>query len=163
MSEDSEEYISVRDLVGDQMLQTLAKQVEKQMPDAEGFADTILQFSDRVHVKFPDVENLSEFPARDDLMSLDPEDFGEEIREHWPKINESLNYRTYEKRDAEFPILVEMFEVRGIIFAFKLENKEENLEAAMNFMVSEEEYEKAADLRDELSKIGSDAVKSNQQ
>lgn len=160
MSENGGEYISVRDLVGDEMLQILAKQVENKMPDAKGFADSILEFSDRVHVKFPSIQNSSSI--RDDLISLSPENFGEEIRDHWPKINRSLNYKTYEKRSEDFPVLVEMFEVRKILFAFKLDNKEENLEAAMNFMVQEEEYEKAADLRDELSKLGSDAVKSNQ-
>lgn len=163
ISENSGDFISVRDLVGDEMLEVLSKQVEDQLPDATGFSDSILELSDRVHVKFPSVGAETEFPVRENLINLSPENFGEEIRKSWPKINRFLNYETYEKMNEEFPILVEMFEVRGIIFAFKLENKKENLEDVMEYMVQTEDYEKAADVRDELSKLGSDAVKSNQQ
>lgn len=161
MSENAADYISLRELVGDDMLDALQEKFEGEISKRTEFPDSIFAFADRVHVKFPKIEDISQVPVRDDLIYIDPHNFGEEIQEYWSDVSESIKYSTYEKADEEWPVVVDMFEVRGIVFGFKFENKEMNLEEVMDFMVQEEEYEKAAKIRDILSEMGSNAVKSN--
>lgn len=161
LSENGGDFISVRELVGREALEIISKQVKNRISDSDDFVESLLEFSKRVHVRFPDVDDLSDVSEREDIKSLSAENFDQEIREEWPNINRRLTHLTYEKMDEEFPILLEMFEVRGIVFAYEIEDKQTHLEEAMEFMVQREQYEKAAEIKDKLSEIGSDAVKSN--
>jgi len=158
-----EEYVSVREVAGDDALKLFAMQAASQNPQVdydEELIESLLEVAERVYIKFPEI---GEDPQPDQsLTEIEPEKVGEAIQGEWPNIREELIRSTAERIEEEFPIIVDMFRAGGVTFAYKLEQKEENLSAAMDFFVEQEEYETAAEIRDELEQMGSEKVKTQQ-
>lgn len=163
MTAGENDYITVRELVGDDVLRLFAMQAEQQIPEEQRSGETqelIIDVADHVYLKFPSI--VSDDVSNSNLPQLSAKNFHEDLQENWGSIQEALTYGAAEKADEEFPIIVDMFQVRGITFAFKLEEKEKNLIGAMDYFVGREDYERAAEIRDVLSEMNSDAVEVNQ-
>jgi hypothetical protein len=155
---DAEEYICISDLVGEDVLMVFAQMAEKKS-QKEGAVESILQIADRVYVNFP-VPN--EDPKESgNLPVFSPENFNEELQKRFGKVQEILNYGAVENAEKDFPVLIDMFEVQGITFAFELQDRQDTLESALDYMVETEDYETAAELKSILQEMGSDKIHQN--
>ena len=153
---DSEsEYISVRKLAGKDTLRLFALQASKRdrkIELDEEFMESLFQIADQIFVKFPEIGSGE--TTDEDLPEIDPREVDREVIENqWPQIRNRLTRKVIDYLDEDFPIIIDMFQAGSITFGLQLEDKEENLEAAMDFFVETEEYEKAADVRDKLAEI----------
>ena len=153
---DSEsEYISVRKLAGKDTLRLFALQASKRdrkIELDEEFMESLFQIADQIFVKFPEIESGE--TTDEDLPQIDPRKVDRKVIENqWPQIRNRLTRKVIDYLDEDFPVIIDMFQAGSITFGLQLEDKEENLEAAMEFFVETEEYEKAADVRDKLAEI----------
>ena len=153
---DSEsEYISVRKLAGKDTLRLFALQASKRdrkIELDEEFIESLFQIADQIFVKFPEIESGE--TTDEDLPQIDPRKVDREVIENqWPQIRNRLTRKVIDYLDEDFPVIIDMFQAGSITFGLQLEDKEENLKAAMDFFVETEEYEKAADVRDKLAEI----------
>jgi predicted DNA-binding helix-hairpin-helix protein len=149
------EYVPLTEIVGEETLAYVAR-MSKQVPESSpDVIESIVEISSRVFLKFqtPDSNESSE-----DVPRFDPENFNEELESRIQEIRKILNHGAVEKSGEEFPVLIDMFQVESIVFAFQLENKQETLESALDFMVDTEDYEAAAKIKSKLQEIGSDKV-----
>ena len=150
-------YISVRKLAGEDTLRLFALQASKrdQKIDLdEEFMQSLFEIADQIFVKFPEVGSGGEPDSDENLPQIDPRKVDREtIENQWPLIRERLTRKMIDYLDEDFPVIIDMFQAGSITFGLQLEDKEENLEAAMGFFVETEEYEKAADIRDKLAEI----------
>lgn len=158
LDEDADDYICVSELVGEDTLVFLANIAEQKAPESSPVvAESILDIADRVYANFPTPgEGV---PENEDLPSFDPENFNQELENRFGEIQHILNHGAVDKADEEFPVLIDMFEVRGITFAFQLQDRKDALESVLDYMVETEDYETAATVKSVLKDIGSDKVK----
>lgn len=148
-----EEYVPLTEIVGEETLAYVAR-MSKQVPESSpDVIESIIEISSRVYLKFQ--TSGSSEPS---VPRFDPENFNEELESRIQEIRKILNHGAVEKSEEEFPVLIDMFQVESIIFAFQLENKQETLESALDFMVNTEDYEAAAKIKSKLQEIGSDKV-----
>jgi len=153
------EYISVRKLAGEDTLRLFALQASKgdrKIDLDEEFMESLFQIAEQIFVKFPEIEGGDDLSSTidEDLPQIDPREVDREtIENQWPLIRKQLTRKVVDYLDEDFPVIIDMFQAGSITFGLQLEDKEENLEAAMEFFVETEEYEKAADVRDKLAEI----------
>lgn len=152
------EYISVRKLAGENTLRLFALQASKgdrKIDLDEEFMESLFQIAEQIFVKFPEIESGDPSSTiNEDLPQIDPREVDREtIENQWPLIRKRLTRKVVDYLDEDFPVIIDMFQAGSITFGLQLEDKEENLEAAMEFFVETEEYEKAADVRDKLAEI----------
>ena len=158
LSEDNDQYVSVLDLIGEQkvnqILQTTAAQHqrvgEKELQNVRDFIDSLyvkVVARDQLdELEVPNITNLAEFEKK--------------VRDEWRSIEDRFIESLLAKSEEDFPVFVDTFRVGGLLFALRVEDKVENLEEAMNLYVEMEEYERAAEIRDELERLGSDKIVS---
>jgi len=156
---EEKEYISVRKLAGEDTLRLFALQASKQdrkIDLDEEFMESLFQIAEQIFVKFPEIKGGEDLSSTidEDLPQIDPREVDREtIQNQWPQIRKRLTRKVVDYLDEDFPVIIDMFQAGSITFGLQLEDKEENLEAAMEFFVETEEYEKAADVRDKLAEI----------
>jgi UvrB/uvrC motif. len=151
------EYVSVRDIAGEDVLKLFAMQAAQDNPQVEyteDLIDDLMRVAERVYIKFP-----KDGERREDLPEIDPNEVSEFFKGEWGSIKKRLTREIGNRAEEEFPIIVDLARAQGITFGYKFEDKEENLSAAMDFFVEQENYEMAAKVRDELDRMGSNAVK----
>ena len=155
IADSKSEYISVRKLAGKDTLRLFALQASKRdrkIELDEEFMESLFQIADQIFVKFPEIGG--ENAESEGLPQIDPREVDREVIENqWPQIRNRLTRKVIDYLDEDFPVIIDMFQAGSITFGLQLEDKEENLEAAMDFFVETEEYEKAADVRDKLAEI----------
>jgi len=151
-----DEYISVREVADEGFLQTVFTQLLKEDPRFEASEETVAYFieiTSHIYMKFASED-------AGDLLSIDPEDqFQDRVEEVQSEIVNQIYDNLADRANEEFPILVDIFNVRGIVFAYEVTEKEETLSNLMDRLVEQERYEEAAKVRDALDEIGSDKVK----
>ncbi len=151
-----DEYISVREVADEGFLQTVFTQLLKEDPRFEASEETVAYFieiTSHIYMKFASED-------AGDLLSIDPEDqLQDRVEEVQSEIVNQIYDNLADRANEEFPILVDIFNVRGIVFAYEVTEKEETLSNLMDRLVEQERYEEAAKVRDALDEIGSDKVK----
>ena len=151
-----DEYISVREVADEGFLQTVFTQLLKEDPRFEASEETVAYFieiTSHIYMKFASED-------AGDLLSIDPEDqFQDRVEEVQSEIVNQIYDNLADRANEEFPILVDIFNVRGIVFAYEVTEKEETLSNLMDRLVEQERYEEASKVRDALDEIGSDKVK----
>lgn len=155
---ESGEYISVRELSSEQFLKTVFRQLIDQnenLSDSEETVNYLLEIASHIFVKFPEQGEESD----ESLLQIDPR---KNLETRIEDIQQKMLERTYDeivkRADENFPIFVDIFQVKKITFAYQITEKEETLSRLMDRLVSQERYEEAAKVRDALDEIGSDKI-----
>ncbi len=155
---ESGEYISVRDISSDQFLDTVFRQLIEQnehLSDSEETVNYLLEVVSHIFVKFPKEEEQ----ADESLLQIDPrENLESRIEDIQGKMLERTYNRIVERANENFPIFVDIFQVKRVTFAYQITEKEETLSRLMDRLVGQERYEEAAKVRDALDEIGSDKI-----
>lgn len=154
------EYVSLAELVDDQILHMLASQAAEKSPRLDASDEVVQDIIDstrHIHLKIPEAGDDSE-----DLPSVGPKKFEEALQENWEQIHDQVFLGVTEKANEEFPVRIDLFKIGGIVFAYEISDKEESLSNVLDWLVEKEEYEKAVTVRDALEDLGSDKVKQNQ-
>lgn len=155
---ESGEYISVRDISNDQFLDTVFRQLIEQnehLSDSEETVNYLLEVVSHIFVKFPKEEEQ----ADESLLQIDPrENLESRIEDIQGKMLERTYNRIVERANENFPIFVDIFQVKRVTFAYQITEKEETLSRLMDRLVGQERYEEAAKVRDALDEIGSDKI-----
>ena len=150
------EYISVQEVADRRFLETVFAGLLEEDPRFEASEETIAYFveiTSHIYMKFASGD-------REDLLSIDPDDkLQDRVEEVQNEIVNQIYDNLADRATEDFPILVDIFQVRGIVFAYEVTEKEETLSNLMDRLVEEERYEEAAKVRDALEEIGSDKVK----
>ena len=145
-----DEYISVREVADEGFLQTVFTQLLKEDPRFEASEETVAYFieiTSHIYMKFASED-------AGDLLSIDPEDqFQDRVEEVQSEIVNQIYDNLADRANEEFPILVDIFNVRGIVFAYEVTEKEETLSNLMDTLVEQERYEEAAKGRDGLDEV----------
>jgi len=154
---ESDEYVCVSDLADEKLMRTFFSRIVKNDPHFENSEETLdylLETIEHIYIKFPENESLIDLYENESLIDLyEPENIHK-------KIEENIYEKIIEHADEQFPILIDVFQIQDVVFAYEVIDKEKSLEEIMNSLVEEERYEEAARIRDILKDIGSNKVKS---
>jgi hypothetical protein len=156
INQNVEEYICLTELVDEGVLMFFAQMAEEKSSQ-KGIVDSIVQIANRVYVKMP---TLNENPESL-IPSFGFENFNKEFRDRFGDVQQVLNYGAVKNAKEDFPVLIDMFEVQKITFAFELQNKQNALESALDYMVEIEDYETAAELKPILQDMDSNKIHQN--
>lgn len=156
---DTEEYVCVREFVGDAFLENLFSDLIRKNPNvkhSEQAVDYFMEVTSHIYMKFPETkpEDLISVDPKENFQS--PEKVAEQIQN---EILGRMDEELMNKLDDEFPVFVDIFDMNGVVFAYEIVEKERALSNLMDRFVNQERYEKAAKVRDALEEIGSDKIK----
>jgi hypothetical protein len=158
LNEGSDGYISADEVLDRMIVESFLEQVKQQDPSAsEEYVENILRFFDILQLNFPgsDSEIESDVPTVDTL-----EDLAERAEDEWIDFESEFIEVLLNREEEEFPTVIDLLTVNGVLVGVECTEKKKNLENALDVLVDGEEYEKAAEVRDELERIGSEKIKT---
>lgn len=160
LSDDGGQYVPVLEIIGEQRFNQILQMTASQQENVgEEEIRNIEEFVDALHVKFVTGDSMDELEQRDDIPNITSlVDFEKRVREEWDSVENRVIDTLLRKPEDEFPVFVDTFRVGGLLFALRVTDKLRNLEEALDIYVEMEKYERAADIRDELERLGSDKI-----
>jgi excinuclease UvrABC nuclease subunit len=153
----SDGYVRANEVFDRNVLKQFLEQFSKQKPEIdEEYVENVLASFDILCFNFP--KTPSEIP--NDLPRIEGmEEVNEKLDNEWGDFQKDLIDEIIDKGQEEFPLIVDLVIIDDIVIGVELTDKKRNLEESMDVFIEQEEYEKAAEIRDELEELGSDKVR----